>query len=89
MADSRSVVLHFILAVQGGVLVHCVFCSSAFDDNLWWKNLCRSIAPQMTAVGVVTLSRGTDTIASTNHCSSDNVYLFLLDLFHHSEANYG
>lgn len=67
LVDSCSVVLHIILAVQGGVLVHCVFCSSPIADNLWWKDQRKSIAPQVAADAVVPPSRGTDTMTSTNH----------------------
>lgn len=49
LADSRSVVLHINLRVQGGVLVHCIFCASPIADDLWWKDRHRSIAPQMAA----------------------------------------
>lgn len=49
LADSCSVVLHIILTVQGGVLVHCVFCASPIADNLWWQDWCKSIAPQTAA----------------------------------------
>lgn len=49
LADSCSVVLHIILTVQGGVLVHCAFCASPIADNLWWEDGCKSIAPQMAA----------------------------------------
>ena len=67
LADSCSVVLHIILAVQGGVLVRCIFCSSPIVDNLWWKGWHKSIAPQIAADTVVPPSRGTDAITSINH----------------------
>lgn len=49
LADSSSVVLHTILTIRGGVLVHCVFCASPIADKLWWKDRRKSIAPQMAA----------------------------------------